>query len=99
MSEIIAKVHPRQFQTILAVCDKEHLGKTFVDDKVDFKISDHFYNGEEVSEEELIEMVKEANSINLFGNNCVEILEREGLITKSSVILIKGIKHVQIYQL
>ena len=98
MTEIIAKIHLVQMQSILAVCDKEYLGKTISNNSLEIKISERFYGGEEITNKELILMVKEHNSINLFGNKCVEILEREGLINKSSVILINGVKHAQIYQ-
>ncbi|MFA5763387.1 MAG: DUF424 family protein [archaeon] len=96
---MIGKIHQRQNQSILAVCDKEHVGKVFEDGKIYFNASKHFYGNEEITEEQFLELIKEANSINLFGNKCIEILEREGLINKTSVILINGIKHAQIYQL
>ena len=96
---MIGKVHDRQNQSILAVCDKEHLGQIFEDEKTYFNVSKHFYGEEEINEKEFLKLVTEVNSINLFGNKCIEILEREGLINKTSVILINGIKHAQIYQL
>lgn len=94
---MLAKKHEIEYQTILAVCDKEHLGKTYEEGNISFTVSEKFFGGEEINEKELKELFKSANSINLFGNKCVEIAKKEGLITESSIIKIQGIKHAQIY--
>ena len=82
----------------LAVCDKEHLGKTFEDEKICFRVSEHFYGGEGINEKELEELLEECNSANLFGDKCVSIALKKGLVSEKSIIKIKGIKHVQIYK-
>lgn len=96
---MLAKKHEIDYQTILAVCDKEHLGKTYEEGNISFTVSEKFFGGKEINEKELKKLFNEANSINLFGNKCVEIAQKEGLITESSVIKIRGIKHAQIYGL
>jgi len=95
---MIAKKHEIEYKTILAVCDKEHLGKTFEEEKICFTASTKFYSGEEVTENQLIQMFKEADSINLFGNKCVEIAIKEGLASEKGALKIKGIKHAQIFR-
>jgi uncharacterized protein len=99
LNEILAKIHQRQNQTLVAVCDKKHLGKNYEDEKLNFRVSEKFFGGEPINKDNLIELIKESNSANLFGDNCVSLLEKEGLINKSSIILINGIKHAQIYNL
>ncbi len=94
---MLAKKHESSSGDILAVCDKKHLGKTFEDDKHDFTVNEKFYGGEEINEKEFIEKLKYVNSANLFGDVCVEIAEKEGLIKKESIINICGIKHAQLY--
>jgi uncharacterized protein len=96
---MIAKKHDIGNNTILAVCDKEHLGKTFEDGKISFVASKKFYGGTEISEEELLSLLDEASSANLFGNKCVSIAQKKGLISEHSVILISKVKHAQIYKL
>ena len=96
---MLAKKHEYNNQIVLAVCDKEHLGVTFEDGKLSFTVSKHFYGGDNVLEEEILELIKEASSANLFGNKCVDLFIREGLINERNVILIKGIKHAQIYNI
>ena len=96
---MIAKLHTHDLKTILAVCDKKFVGKEFEDGKIFFRVSEKFFGNQEVSENELIKMAHNADSINSFGNKCTEILQKEGLISENSVILIAGIKHAQIYRL
>ena len=96
---MIAKKHEHETTSVLAVCDKEHLGKTYEDGKLFFNVSERFFSGEEIGENELIELIKEVDSINFFGNKCVEIAQKEGLISESNVNTIKGFKHAQVYKI
>lgn len=98
MINLIAKKHEIEMRVTLAVCDKEHLGKTFEEGNICFIASERFYGKEEITPEELREMLKEADSINLFGDKCVEIAIKEGFVGEKNFILIKGIKHAQTYR-
>ena len=94
-----AKKHEADYKIILAICDKEHIGKTYEEGELSFTAYERFYKGEEITEKEMLDMLTEADSANLFGNNCVGIAEKHGLVSTKSVIKIKGIKHAQIYQI
>jgi hypothetical protein len=96
---LLAKKHERMGKNVLAVCDKELLGKIIETEKLEFNVSKKFYGGEEVTEKELLKKLKEVDSANLIGNNCIEILEKQGLINQGSIITINGVKHAQIYNL
>ena len=96
---MIAKKHQYENTLILAVCDKEHLGKTYEDGKLFFEVRERFFSGNKITEKELVELMKEADSINFFGNKCVEIGKKEGLISESNVITIKGVRHAQVYKI
>ena len=95
---MIAKIHEIDYRTILAVCDKEHLGKEFEEGEIFFFLFERFYKGKKVTEKELEELLQQADSINLFGNKCVEVALNQKLISEKNIILIKGIKHAQIYR-
>jgi len=96
---MMAKKHEFEQKTILAVCDKEHLGKTFEEGEISFTASERFYKGEEITKKELEEMLSEADSANLFGDKCVGVAEEKGFVGEKSIIKIKGIKHAQIYHI
>ncbi|MEI7961220.1 MAG: DUF424 family protein [archaeon] len=94
-----AKKHEADYKIVLAICDKEHVGKTYEEGEIAFTASERFYKGEEITEKEMLEMLLEADSANLFGNKCVEIAKKHGLVSEKSILIIKGIKHVQICQM
>jgi hypothetical protein len=94
---MLAKKHEFELKTILAVCDKEHIGKTFEDGPISFTASVRFYSGEEITEKELEKLLTECDSANLFGNKCVEVAIKKELVSEKSIKTICGIKHAQIY--
>jgi len=96
---MIAKKWEIDSRNILAVCDKEHLGKTYEQGELCFKASEKFYGGEDITKEELEQLLGQVDSANLFGNKCVEVALKKGLISEKSVITIAGIKHAQIYRM
>ena len=96
---MIAKKHEQGTTTVLAVCDKEHLGKTYEEGDLFFKVSEQFFGGEKITPKQLVELIKEANSVNFFGDRCTSIAIKEGLISKGNVIIIQGVKHAQAYTL
>lgn len=96
---LIAKKHEINGKKILAVCDENLIGKKIETEKIEFFVSERFYGGQKITTEELIELFEEFDSINLIGNNCIEILQKKGLINESSIININNTKHVQIYKI
>jgi len=96
---MIAKKHEIDYKTIIAACDKEHIGKTFEEGEIYFIASEKFYAGVEVSESELEKLLEEADSINLFGDKCVNVALKKGFVSEKSIIKIKGIKHAQAYKI
>ena len=96
---MLAKKHEFEYKITLAVCDKEHVGKTFEDGPITFTVSKHFYGGEVITKPELAALLLEADSVNLFGDKCVTIAEEAGFVDPKSVKRIAGIKHAQIYHL
>ncbi|MCC7552691.1 DUF424 family protein [Candidatus Micrarchaeota archaeon] len=84
---------------ILAVCDKELINKTLNEGEITLDIKKHsnFYKGKLVNEKELLDELKNADSFNLIGKRCIEIAHKSGLIDKTTVKLIGGVPHIQIY--
>lgn len=93
---IYIKVHQNPTGKILAVCDKELIGKTFEDSKLCLNVSERFYKGELVDDVKLIKLVKAYDNINIVGKNSINLFLKEKIITKDHVIKIKNIPHAQI---
>ena len=81
--------------TIVAICDKDLLGKTLKQENLNVKISESFYGGCLVDEAEAKEMMRKSRSGNLFGKRITAIAEKAGFITEKNIILIDGIPHAQ----
>lgn len=100
MVEISIKIH-EAYRKIVAVCDKELIGKKFEENNLQLDINPKFYSGEykddEDNEEEIIELLKdqekEDSCFNIVGENACNIAIKAGIIDESSIIQIQGIKH------
>ncbi|OYT43059.1 MAG: hypothetical protein B6U88_02005 [Candidatus Aenigmarchaeota archaeon ex4484_56] len=86
-------------EILLAVCDKDLLGKKLKYNNFIFEIKESFYFDKFVDENEIKSLLKEATIINLVGNNIAKLAEKLKYIQKKDIIIIEGIAHVQIYKI
>ncbi len=94
-NNIAMKIYKVRGEVLLAACDREILGKKFMDGKLQIEIKKDFYFGSFVTEQTFLNSMKIATIANLSGKKVVEIAIREGYIDKDSVIKIKDIPHAQ----
>lgn len=90
---IYLKIHRSGESTIIALCDKELVGKKFEDKKLQLNITERFYKGEALPEDQIIEILREAANINIVGKKSIEAALKAGVIEKENIIKIKGIPH------
>lgn len=85
----------KSYRDIVAICDKELLGKIFEDEKVQINVKGNFYKGKEADEEEVREiinnMIREDATFNIVGKNSVKIALEEGIISKEGIKEIQGV--------
>lgn len=81
---------------VLAVCDKELIGKKFEENDLCLDVSERFYKGEEVSDEKALNLIKEYDNVNIVGKKSVNLALKNNLINKENIIKIKGVPHAQI---
>lgn len=86
----------KSYRDVLAICDKELLGKTFEEGKFQLDIKESFYKGKtgkKVSEQELFEIItffsREDATFNIVGKKSTETALKTGIISK------EGIKKIQ----
>lgn len=77
---------------VLAVCDKELLGKTVGKTKV----NEAFYKGDLINEENVKEMIAKSKNINLIGKNSVKIAIKLNLAGNKSIMKVGDAPHLQI---
>jgi len=91
---IIVKKHiTPDKRLILAICDKDILGKEFQEGNVYLDLSSDFYQGEEYTEEEIIKFMKSSYMLNLAGEKTIALAKKMKLIT--GVKLVQGIPYAQ----
>ena len=83
----------KSYRDIVAICDSELLGKKFEENEFQLDIKENFYKGEEVSEEQLREIIsnmsQEDATFNIVGEKSISLaLEKE-------IIKEEGIKKIQ----
>jgi uncharacterized protein len=85
----------KTYRDVVAVCDKELLGKIFEEGKFQLNVKENFYKGKEVSEKELLETISnysmEDATFNIVGENSVKIALKIGIISKEGIKKIEGI--------
>jgi len=89
----------KSYRDVIAVCDKEILGKKFEEKFGEhikqLDIKDNFYRGEEVSEEKAAETMKrfarEDATFNIAGEKSVAAALKAGVISKEAIGSIQGI--------
>ncbi|MDP7265896.1 MAG: DUF424 family protein [Candidatus Thermoplasmatota archaeon] len=90
------RVHIHGNQRIVAICDRDIVGLTFREGKMNIFVDPGFYYEKEISKDELISLIRTADMMNMVGNRIVEFAVEQGFVDQDCVLLIQGIKHAQI---
>ena len=97
--KFLTKVHKGQGRKIVCLCDKELIGKKIESKDMELNISKSFYNGSDLSEDEVLKETREFSSLNIIGKEAVDFALKNGLILKSNIIKIKDIPHAIVISL
>jgi len=92
---MLVKIHKKNDKTIVAVCDDFLLGKVFEENGKQLDLSGDFYKGEHRDNTETGDLIRNADIVNLVGEESIKIGLEEGIIEESQVIHIQGIPHAQ----
>ncbi|HJH29046.1 MAG TPA: DUF424 family protein [Methanosarcinaceae archaeon] len=93
------KIHKSGSGIMVAVCDKDVLGKKLKHGNVNVMISEGFYKGDIVSEEQVIEALANAKTANLFGERTVACAIKCGAVDPEYAMIIDGVPHAQIFHI
>ncbi|MBM5804727.1 MAG: DUF424 family protein [Candidatus Verstraetearchaeota archaeon] len=86
-------------ETMIAVCDCNVIGKKVCEGKLVLDISKDFYQGERMTVEAAIDVLRTATVANFVGKDAVRCGIEAGLVHKDAVISIGGIPHAQFVQI
>jgi hypothetical protein len=86
-------------KVIVAVCDKDIIGKKFKEGNLVLKLEESFYKGCEACEDEIKEALACASIANIAGERSIACAVGCGCIDLDTVIYIDGIPHAQMVQI
>jgi hypothetical protein len=85
----------KTYRDVVAICDKDLLGKKFEEGKFQLDVKESFYKGEETSEEEAIKIIKDMSkedaTFNIVGEEAVDTALKAEIISKEGIKKIQGI--------
>ncbi len=93
------KKYDTEGQIIVAVCDKDIIGKKFREGELVLKLEEAFYKGNETCNEEVKEALMEATIANLSGKKSIACAVDCGCIDPDTVVFIEGIPHAQMVRI
>ena len=96
---ITLRVYRQRGEVILAACDKELMGRCFREGILKLDVCSSFYEGEDGSEEMLLNRLENATIANLVGERTVSVATKHGLVDESCVLRIEGVPHVQLVKM
>ncbi|AGB49042.1 hypothetical protein Metho_0795 [Methanomethylovorans hollandica DSM 15978] len=92
------KVHISSSNVVVAICDKEVLGKTLKEGNITVTVNEEFFYGETVGPETVEKTLRKATTANLFGEKCIQCAVNCGVVDPKSVIIINGVPHAQVFR-
>lgn len=96
---MLIKIHST-YRHIVAICDKELKGKIFKQGKTVLNIREDFYNGEEKTEKEAIEimqtMIKQDAMFNIIGKKSINTAIKARIVNPKNIKTVQGIPFILI---
>jgi hypothetical protein len=93
------KKYDTEGKIIVAVCDKDIIGKKFKEGELVLKVEEAFYRGNEACNEEVKEALLMAAIANLSGKKSIACGVDCGCIDPETIVFIEGIPHAQMVRI
>jgi len=85
----------KTYRNVVAVCDKELIGKIFEEDRFQLDVKENFYRGKQADEKDVIETMKkmayEDATFNIVGEKSVQCAIKAEIISEENVGEVQGI--------
>ncbi len=97
---MILKIHQEgDANEVVGICDRELTGKTLTEGDLSITISDFFFGDMIVSEERVIEVLKNSGNITIFGERSVNLAIKHDVLCENDYKIIAGVPHAIILRL
>lgn len=91
---MLVKIHST-YRDVIAICDSDLIGKTFEEGNRSLFVNPNFYQGEEKTKEEILEVIDmglaEDFTFNIVGKESIELALQANAIKPEGVVTIQGI--------
>lgn len=91
---MLINVH-RSYRNVVAICDVELYGKVFEEGDFIIDLRGKFFNGKEISEDdlrtEIARLKREDVTFNIVGERSVSLAKSEGIISEEGIKKVKGV--------
>jgi hypothetical protein len=81
---------------LVSVCDPGLLGETFEDGEVSLTVNPEFYDGEQATEDEVVDSLARCATANLVGEESVALAIDHGFVEEANVLNVDGTPHAQL---
>ena len=81
---------------LVSVCDPDILGETFENGPVSLTVDEQFYDGESVTEEEVVDSLARCSVANIVGEDAVDVAIEHGFVDEENVLDLDGTLHAQL---
>jgi uncharacterized protein len=95
----VYRKHKNGADIILAVADKDIIGKKYEEGDLVLDVTREFYSGSEAAADEIVEFARKSDIINAVGNEIIKVLIDEDLVDKNMVLKIEGVSHAQVIRI
>jgi hypothetical protein len=79
----------KSYRNVVAICDRELIGKKFEEGKFQLNVKENFFKGKEVSEKEALEIMKgmklEDSTFNIVGKKAVNTALKAEIISSDGI--------------
>ncbi len=94
---MIVKIHKvERGKMFLAVCDSELIGKKFEDDNKQLDLTSDFYKGDEKTDQEICDLMRNSYIMNLVGEKTTKLALKEEIIINENIKRIANIPYAQV---
>jgi len=91
------KMHERGKSVVTALCDENLLGNVFEDGEMQLDVSERFYGGKLVTEEEAVKAMMASDILNISGKKIVKLALKNKIIRKGDVKRIARVPHAEAF--
>lgn len=97
--DMVLKIYRTDREVLIAVCDRDLLGKTFEDGKLQLDINPGFYGQDAASLAEIEAALHEATIANFAGSRAVSCAISLGYVDRGNVLEIAGVPCAQMVRM